>query len=99
MVNVTRAVSKGGRMKTILGLVVLLIAEGVSGQTWPDFYLTNGTHYTTYDVETYDPLNPVKNLYIEGEWSGSSEYPEGALVYAGDSLSNIHDSNHTAGPL
>lgn len=56
----------------------------VQGQTWPDYHLTNGTHYTSYGVESYDPENPVKNLYIE---------PVAILEAGGTELDDIYDGN------
>ena len=56
----------------------------VSAQSWPDYHLTNGTHYASYGVEDYDPINPLKNLYIDTS----------ATLQAGSTeLDNIYDSN------
>ncbi len=63
-------------------LAVLFAAQG-SAQTWPDFYLTNGTHTTSYGVETYDPAT-VKNLYVN---------PTAILRPGGTELGNIYDGN------
>ncbi len=54
-----------------------------AAQTWPDFYLTNGTHNTSYGVETYDPAT-VKNLYVN---------PTAILNPGGDELGNVYDGN------
>jgi len=56
----------------------------VSAQAWPDYHLTNGTHYTSYGVKFYDPDNPIKNLYID---------PVATLRAGSDQLDEIYDSN------
>ncbi len=61
-----------------------VVALNISAQTWPDFYLTNGNHFTSYGVETYDPLNPVKNLYVN---------PAAFMASDGIELGKIHDDN------
>jgi ArsR family transcriptional regulator len=64
----------------MLGMINCLIA---TAQTWPDFYLTNGTHLTSYGVETYDPAT-AKNLYVN---------PTAILKPGGTELSDIYDGN------
>ncbi len=54
-----------------------------TAQTWPDYYLTNGTHNTSYGVETYDPTT-AKNLYIN---------PAAILQAGGTKLDSIYDGN------
>jgi len=66
-----------------IGWFALLFTAQLSAQTWPDFYLTNGTHLTSYGVETYDPAT-VKNLYVN---------PTAILKPPGNELGNIYDGN------
>jgi T5SS/PEP-CTERM-associated repeat protein len=73
-------------MKTrVVGfLISAYLCQGtVWAQTWPDFYLTNGTHLTSYGVEIYDPAT-VKNLYVN---------PTAILKPGGTELGNIYDGN------
>ena len=72
-------------MKRLMLCVVFagFLNGGVDAQTWPDYHLTNGTHYTSYGVEDYDPLYP-KNLYID---------PVAILQAGSTELDDICDAN------
>jgi T5SS/PEP-CTERM-associated repeat protein len=82
-------------MRAKLLIVALFTAGIATAQTWPDYHLTNGTHYTSYGVETYDPLSPIKNLWIDplavlqagateidDIYGGNEVYLNGGTIYA-----------------
>ncbi len=75
-------------MSKIIKLVcyVMIGFSGITdvlAQAWPNIYLTNGIHNTSYGVEIYDPAT-TKNLYIN---------PTAILEAGGTELDDIFDSN------
>jgi T5SS/PEP-CTERM-associated repeat protein len=74
----------GMKYRTLAILIMFSGALGsVTAQTWPDYHLTSGNHYTSYGVEIYDPATN-RNLHVEST---------ATLFAGGDQIDNIYDAN------